>query len=361
MADLRGHATALVGAQYGSEGKGLVAAKLANLYDCHVRTGGPNAGHTFYYNGQKCVARSVPCGWINPDARLYIGPGAVLDLGVLAQELDEIASVLGEEPMPHLMVDHRATVISMSQHTGEGGVEGKAHKAIGSTGEGVGLARMSRVNRGALIPTDRAPYAFVSAQDRAAILGDLEVEVGDVAAELHRQLQEGAEILLEGTQGSGLSLTLGPWPYCTSTDTNAAQLAADAGISPSDVRETVLVARTYPIRVAGNSGPLAGEISWTDIGQEPEITTVTKKVRRIGTFDLDQVRYAAQVNWPCLLVITFMDYLWPETAGVTDQADFPEEALEWLEWVAAATGCEVMAVGTGPDSLAYPVRVGVVS
>lgn len=347
---MRGHATALVGAQYGSEGKGLVAAKLAGQFDCHVRTGGPNAGHTFYRNGEKCVARSVPCGWLNPDARLYIGPGAVLDLSVLSDELFEIDRILGDEAMPPLMVDHRATVITHAQHLGEGGVNGKAHEAIGSTGEGVGLARMSRINRGTLIPTDRAPYSFASAQDRADLLGDLGVAVGDVARELHRELRMGAEILLEGTQGSGLSLTLGPWPFCTSADTNAAQLASDAGISPSDVKETILVARTYPIRVAGNSGPLTGEISWEDVGQPPEITTVTKKVRRVATFDLQQVADAAEVNWPSLLVITFMDYLFPDLAGATDPAQLTPDALGWIAHVEDGTGCRVFAVGTGPDS-----------
>lgn len=345
----RGHAVALIGAQFGSEGKGLVAAAMANDFDCHVRTGGANAGHTFYHDEQKFVARSIPVGWINPDANIYIGPGAVIDLNVLRDELAAIEDA-GYKIADRIMVDARAVIISHSQHLAEGGVKGKAHAEIGSTGEGVGLARMAKINRDILINTDVAPYRCVRVSDEEAAFASLGIEIGDVAAELHRNLRLGSKVLLEGTQGSGLSLTLGPWPHVTSADTNAAQFASDAGISPSDVSHSVLVARTYPIRVAGPSGPLFGETSFEEIGVEEEITTVTKKVRRVGQWNPEQVRYSCNANYPANVVVTFIDYLWPEAKNITNWRALPTAAIEWIEQQEDLIKAPIVAVGTGPNS-----------
>lgn len=351
----RGHAVALVGAMYGSEGKGLVAAALANDYECHVRTGGPNAGHTFYHDEQKFVARSVPIGWINPEASLFIGPGAVIDATVLLDELEVIENA-GYDVRERLVIDTRAILISRSQHLAEGGVQGRAHAQIGSTGEGVGMARMSKINRDALIGTDVAPYTCIRVADEEERFESLGIRTGDTADQLHRYLREGHKILLEGTQGCGLSLTLGDWPHVTSADTNAAQLAADAGISPTDVARSILVARTRPIRVAGKSGPLYGETSWEELGLEPETTTVTKKVRRVGQWNPEQVRYACQVNYPAAVVVTFTDYLWPEVKGCVNWRALPETALEWIKQQEDLIEAPIIAVGTGPSSYC-PLRL----
>lgn len=345
----RGHAVALVGAMYGSEGKGLAAAALANDFDCHVRTGGANAGHTFYHDEQKFVARSIPIGWINSDASIFIGPGAVIDLDVLVAELKMIEDA-GYTVRDRLLVDERAIIVSHSQHLAEGGVSGKAHAQIGSTGEGIGMARMSKINRDTLIHIDTMPYRCIRVAEETESFESLGVRTGDVADQLHRHLRDGYKILLEGTQGCGLSLTLGNWPHVTSADTNAAQLASDAGISPTDVSHSILVARTHPIRVAGPSGPLFGETSWEELGLEPEITTVTKKVRRVGQWNPEQVRYSCQVNYPAMLVVTFIDYLWPEAKGITNWRALPEAALEWIKGQEDLIEAPIIAVGTGPNS-----------
>ena len=90
MDDVRGKLTVLVGGQYGSEGKGAVAAHVANDYDVHVRVGSPNAGHTIYWNGEKHVMQSIPCGWINPKATIIIGRGALLNMKQFMKELVHI-------------------------------------------------------------------------------------------------------------------------------------------------------------------------------------------------------------------------------------------------------------------------------
>lgn len=372
-------ACALVGAQYGSEGKGLVAEKIANKFDVYIRTGAPNAGHTFYYDGKadldeafvlgapdevlqegiaaeqsgrtrmKHVGRSVPCGWVNPKIQLLIGPGALVDLHLLHTEVDLIESY-GYEIRNRLLVDEKAAVIDHRHHEFEGGVDGKAHRLIGSTGEGVGPARMARIARGTF--GDRAWSHIEFVRDHPW-LGDEGIQVGDTVEWLHSQKRR-LRVLLEGTQGSGLSLIHGPWPYVTSSDTNAAQLCADAGISPHQLTSTILVARTFPIRVAGNSGPMAGEIEWDELGQPPEHTTVTKKQRRVGHWDDDLIRKAAQLNGPCRMIVTFLDYLFPEDAGVTEWENLSQEAHEFIFRI-EDDHPDVMVVGcgTGPDTMAF--------
>lgn len=152
----------------------------------------------------------------------------------------------------------------------------------------------------------------------------------DTSRWLHEQLQDDdTNVLLEGTQGSGLSLVHGPWPYVTSCDTNTTQMLTDAGIAPHYLTETILVARTFPIRVAGNSGPLVGELSWDELGLDPERTTVTDKVRRVGVWDDALIEKAVRLNEPCCMALTFVDYLWPDLQGKTDRADIPEDHPVW--------------------------------
>lgn len=335
-------ATAVVGAQAGSEGKGAVVAAIAGHYDVHVRTGGPNAGHTFYYNGNKVVARGLPCGWVNPKAKLVIGPGAVIDWGLLLEEIEHVTVGLGCEGLADRVYIHpNAGVVTAEQHRFEGGVEGQAHQRIGSTGEGVGMARVARISRRSLLRG--AEFTHVMASDVPEI------------AHLVRPYAYGEKdhILLEGTQGSKLSLTHGPWPYVTSADTNAAQLLADAGVPPGAFEETILVARTFPIRVAGNSGPLENETSWAKVGVPEEATTVTGKIRRVGVWNPEWVREAVRLNAPCALVVTFLDYIDPRVAGVIEWGDLTKKAQSWIAKAEAEVGVSVVAVGTGPSTMAF--------
>ncbi|MBU6232375.1 adenylosuccinate synthetase, partial [Patescibacteria group bacterium] len=143
-----------------AEAKGLVAYQLANQFGVHLRVGGANAGHTFFHNDEKFVARSIPCGWVNPDAEIVIGPGAVIDVAVLKEELEYIEDK-GYSVRSRLWIDGKAGIITEEQHHFEGGVDGYAHQNIGSTGEGVGISRIARINRGSLLPDDPA-HEFVS-------------------------------------------------------------------------------------------------------------------------------------------------------------------------------------------------------
>lgn len=331
-------ATAIIGAQHGSEGKGVIASVLAGRFDAAVRVGGPNAGHSIFHKGRVYKMRGVPVAWINPACDLYIGAGAVVDLDLLAAELRELPGVF-------VRVDEQAVVVTHSMQEAEQAMG--MRESIGSTTEGVGMARISKIER---LESDHPlikhhqwdvgdPWDRIIPIERSALV-------------LNERLEEGDAVMLEGTQGAALSLHHGDWPYTTSADTNAAQMLADTGIAPRHLGHVFLVARAYPIRVAGNSGPMAHETTWTALPvDQPERTTVTNKIRRVGEWDDDLYARAVSLNGPCGTFLTFADYLAPEFRGSTSWMDLMSvEAVSTLvSKIEAASGAPVLGLGTGPD------------
>ena len=344
----KGKICILVGGQYGSEGKGAVAAHIANEYNIHVRVGSPNAGHTIYWNGEKHVMQSIPCGWINPDADIVIGRGALINMKLLMKELVHIMRFYPKF-LDRLFIDPQAGILDEKFHQEEGGTEGEMHKRIGSTGEGVGPAREARIRRD--------PTQFRLFKDVAEEYG-LEKCICNNTPDLLAKSQDcGANILIEGTQGSALSLFHSHWPYCTSTETNASGIAAEVGIAPTRVTDVLMVCRTYPIRVAGNSGPMKNEISWEDIVDmngipvKPEKTTVTHKVRRIAKWDNELFNTACTLNNPTEVALTFVDYIDPTLKDCKnyDKIISSKELRSFIE----NNGLEgkVRYIGTGPETM----------
>ncbi len=292
--------TSLIGAQWGSEGKGVFAAGLAYAYDAAVRVGGPNAGHSIYYNGQVYKMRSVPCAWVNPNCALYIGAGAVVNPELLIEEQRMTGRRIYVDPVA-VLITHE------DEHN-----ETELVKLIGSTGEGVGQARINRIRR----------------DGTAHMAADYEwpdgIELRHVRQALHDKLAYGEAVFLEGTQGSGLSLLHGSqYPKATSEDTNVQGLFSAVGIPFDYSRHVQLVARTFPIRVAGPSGPMGEELTWDwfieqGIVAKPEQTTVTKKIRRVSRWYQPVYDDAVAINHPCGVWISFGDYLAPELRGTTD-------------------------------------------
>lgn len=347
---IRGKLTVLVGGQYGSEGKGAVAAYIADNYNVHVRVGSPNAGHTIYWNGEKHVMQSIPCGWINPNARIVIGRGALLNMKLLMKELVHILRYYPNF-LDRLFIDSEAGILDEKFHEMEGGIDGEMHRRIGSTGEGVGPARVARINRD--------PGQFRQFKDVANEYG-LENCLWYGTPKLLADWQDdGANILIEGTQGSGLSLLHSYWPYCTSVDTNAAGIISEVGIAPSRVTDVLMVVRSYPIRVAGNSGPMAGEITWEELadrmGQEvtPEKTTVTKKVRRIAEWDSELFNRSCTLNEPTEIALTFADYVDPSITGYTDPVEVMKSGKldAFIERSGIGETGKLKYIGTGKDTM----------
>ncbi len=339
----------LFGAQFGSEGKGVIAAHLAFDYDIHVRVGAPNAGHSFIGPDKKLwKMQTIPCGWINPQARLIIGRGGLIDPILLRQEVEAIAEV-DPSIYERLHIDSLCGVLDSVFHKMEGGVDGEMHKRIGSTGEGVGPAREARISR------DLCRFRlYRNLSDEIPWFRQFELSgTPDI---LYHTRKKGARILLEGAQGQGLSLIHGPWPYVTSTDPGPAQLASDVGISIRDIGRIIACFRTHPIRVAGNSGPLAQETTWEILSQRlgkpvKEQTTVTKKTRRIAVWDDDIATNCRILHCPTEIALMFMDYHNPIDEGVKAYDDLSTESKNFIKHVESVVECPVTLIGTGGPEL----------
>ena len=342
----------VVGAQYGSEAKGHCVQALASerlesggSLDV-VRVAGPNAGHTGYdQQGRKWALRQVPVAAVVPGPiNLVIGPGSEVDLPVLLDELDRLrdAGLLDDKTV---QVSSEATLIDEAHKRAE--ANSNLVSRVGSTGKGIGAARAGRIMRTALRVFD-SPAALEELGKRGVQVLPADHNVAHQTAADH--------IIVEGTQGYALGLHAGYYPQCTSSNTRAIDFLAMAGINPwaLPIHELTiwLVARIYPIRVAGNSGPMRNETTWEDLGLEPERTTVTNKVRRVGEPDWDLVRRAADANGRqrCRLAVFMTDQMFPEAAGVSSWGELPASARDYLTQVAVHVDAPLGMVGTGPDS-----------
>lgn len=246
------------GGCWGSEAKGAIASYLCNTrkVDYAVRTGATNAGHTVYYKGKPIKMQQLPTGWTNPNTKLVIGAGALIDPDILRRECQEVSELTGADIRGRLMVDRRAG-LHIPAHAAMSRASGR-HHLIGATGKGCSEALIARIsNRGT---------------DGAMLFGESPYydgyDVCDTEALLNWSWNEGAQILLEGTQGQLLDLYLGPYPYVTHKQTGPAQWMLEAGLSPALPVEVCMVVRTFPIRVAGNSGPMPQEMSWPELVRE---------------------------------------------------------------------------------------------
>ena len=225
-------------------------------------------------------------------------------------------------------------------------------QSISSTGSGVGAATAFKGMR---------HPGTVLVKDIFVHNSWLRPYVRDVRSELHDLLEHGYRIILEGTQGFGLSLHHSRmFPKTTSKDTTAAQFIMEAGLSPLLVDQVVMVIRTFPVRVFGKqSGPMKNEITWDLLRQESgypyditELTTVTQKVRRVARFDMQLVLDSCRVNRPTDLVVHGLDYLDYRNLGVYRYSELTTNAKEFLVMVQNATGAPITYAFTGKDNRA---------
>jgi adenylosuccinate synthase len=333
----------VVGGQFGSEGKGKISAiiTLQEQIDLCIRCGGPNSGHSFQkQDGEMLLLRQLPTGFVRPQTRLLIPAGGLVDLGVLRSEIDS----LGLDAR-RVGVDRNAMVITPDDRESERRLA--LAERLSSTLCGVGSAVARRALRSEDV--DLAASAAVGHEWLRPFLTD-------VSAEANEAVDNGKKVLVEGTQGSGLSLYhTSHYPKATSRETNAAGFVSEVGLSPRVVSEIVLVFRTFPIRVAGaQAGPLHEELTWEQLQAESnspvplhEYTSVTHKLRRVGRFDWDAARRAVMLNRPTRLALNFADYLSFENSGALQLADLTSNAKTFVGRV-EELGVPVGYIGTGP-------------
>lgn len=299
----------LVDGQFGSTGKGLFASYLAQqsinmdiVFDCCVSNAGPNSGHTFYRGDRKVVLRQLPSfsvynylsGYIVP---VVLSAGAVIDKAVLKEE----ANLFPDLP---IYIHPNAVVISEEDVLSE--QSGTIAKAV-STMKGTGAAIARKIMRD--------PSAVAKYHENELMGLSSNISIKDLSEDT-RLLSVDGRVFMEISQGFSLGINSKFYPNVTSRECTVAQGISDASLSPKSLSSVYMVIRTFPIRIANNGDNSSGgyygdqdELSWSDIGVEPELTTVTKKPRRIFSYSHEQVKEAIQTNSPDVILINFANYL----------------------------------------------------
>lgn len=348
----------VVGAQFGSEAKGHVTQRLVERAQergsvAVVRVAGPNAGHTGYdADGTAWALRQVPIGVVSPGiVILGIAAGSEIDPPVLLDEIDRLTAA-GLMKNKMLWVSGEATLIDDDHKIAEGTGRDNLIYKVGSTGKGIGAAR-----------ADRAMRKAIRVTEHDGLLHELGERGVSIADEYYNPATLVNTLIIEGTQGYGLGLHAGFYPQCTSSNCRAVDFMAMAGVHPWQFNETEVwaVARMFPIRVAGNSGPLKDETTWAELGLPEERTTVTKKVRRVGLPDWELVRRAVVANGggPTVrLAVTMVDQMFPflRDAHLTQFASTDDrmvEVIAYFDQIQRQTGAVIDLVTTGPDNATF--------
>jgi adenylosuccinate synthase len=336
----------IVGGEYGSEGKGHIASYLAPEYDILVRVGGPNAGHTVLDYPGTYTFHHLPSGTKSSSAELIIGPGAVVSVEGLLKEIAEC-----EVSANRLSIDPQVMIIEPEDVEEESALVSD----IASTGRGVGAATARRI-------IGRSKRLVRREVRQARDIDDLKPFVRETHEVLEKGFASSKKVLLEGTQGTGLSLYHGRYPHVTSRDTTVAGTLGEVGISPRRVRRVIMVCRTYPIRVGNapgtgeTSGYMSQPITWEEVSRRSgipveelnnrEITSTTKRERRVGEFDWDLVRRSAFLNAPTDIALTFADYVDKKNEEARRFEQLTDETIRFINEIERVTSAPVSLIST---------------
>ena len=320
--------TVVVGGFFGDEGKGKIISYLAIKDDPKiiVRGGaGPNAGHTIMDGDKVYKVRMLPSGFLNKNAKVMIGPGVVINPEVLDKEIQDFGA------SGRVFIDKHCGVIEESHLMRDS--KGELKEKIGSTGSGTGPAN-----------SDRAMRVLKMAKD----FDSLSSIITDVPEEINSALDANQNVLVEGTQGTFLSLWHGTYPFVTSKDVTASGICADVGLGPTKVDEVIVVFKSYVTRVG--TGPLDKELSLEDAEKKnwSEFGTVTGRQRRAADFDFDLARRAIMLNGATQISITKLDVLFTDCAGKTSYDELSDDAKSFIKNIEKELNTPVTIIGTGP-------------
>jgi adenylosuccinate synthase len=332
---------AVVGTQWGDEGKGKIVDLYTEKSDVVARfQGGNNAGHTLVVKGRKTVLHLIPSGILHDNKICVIGNGVVFDPAVFLQEMEELREGNLLPPNTKLFISEKAHLIMPYHRSIDQAREAKSSgKKIGTTGRGIGPAYEDKVARtgirvGDLYEEDLfreklkqsleeknfllANYFKDKPLDDQAIADQYLVYaqkirpfVADTSLILDHEIKQGKKVLFEGAQGSHLDIDHGTYPYVTSSNTVSANAASGSGIGPNAITKVVGICKAYTTRVG--EGPFPTELKdsigdhMQQVGQEFGATTGRK--RRCGWLDMVLVRQAVRVSGINALAITKLDVL----------------------------------------------------
>jgi len=315
---------------FGDTGKGKIIAYLSlkDKISIVARAGvGPNAGHTVVHEGKEYRMRMLPSAFIYDKCRLLIGPGVLVNPEILLEEIRLTDS------QNRVGVDNQCAIIE-SRHI-EADKKGYLAEKIGTTGTGTGPCNAERALRAVKVARD---------------MPQLKELLTDVPLEVNTALDRGRNVLIEGTQGTYLSLYHGTYPFCTSKDVTASAACSDVGVGPTKVDEVILVFKAYTTRVG--EGPLPGKLSWEEAEKRgwAEISTVTRRRRRAAPFNIELAKRAVMLNGATQAAITKIDVLFPECKGVKSYDELSKKAKTFIENVEKEIRVPVTLIGTGADT-----------
>jgi adenylosuccinate synthase len=347
--------TCVIGLQWGDEGKGKVVDGLCCEADIAVRCqGGANAGHTVVVGERTSVLHLIPSGILREEVRCMIGNGVVVDLDVLAGEIESVKET-GLSVAGRLMLSHRAHVVLPIHRRIEAATEEiLGDDRIGTTMRGIGPAYRDKYGRfgirvGDLLSADRlahrlsglarvnpiagsAPDLVEEMMDHCSRHLDLVKEIaGDVERELGRCIARDERVMLEGSQGFLLDIDFGTYPYVTSSNTGVHGLVAGSGIPVSSVDKVVGVVKAYTTRVGSGAFPTEMDEPHQSLARDAgkEYGATTGRPRRCGWMDLVALRYAASLNGVTSIAITKLDTLsCLDTVKVCRQYEFSGERID---------------------------------
>ena len=311
---------AIVGLQWGDEGKGKLADIMGDWADIAVRCqGGANAGHSVWRDGQEYHFHQIPSAILNPKTLCLIGNGAVVDLVALYKEVNDLQAK-GIDVLKRLVISDAAHLVLPKHIAMEADAE---NKFIGTTGRGIGPCYRDKIGRHGLRCGDIYPIEDFKAIppekfDEFAQAFDMFLvgqNIQDTVALLHKAWREGKNILLEGAQGAMLDIDHGTYPFVTSSNTTTPGLLAGCGLPRAD--EVHGVFKAFSTRV-GN-GPFLTELFENDSNRQilqgefgqpgAEFGTTTGRQRRIGWLDLVQLKRMMRINGVTHLHMTKADCL----------------------------------------------------
>ena len=317
----------LLGLQWGDEGKGKIVDVLTSNYDIIARfQGGPNAGHTLEFDGNKHVLHTIPSGIFHPNAKNVVGNGVVIDPVIFAKELEKLAPY-GMNLAEKLLISRKAHLILPTHRLLDAASEAaKGSQKIGSTLKGIGPTYMDKTGRNGIRVGDlefsdwKVRYRQLADKHlqmienyKVALAFDLDqleqeffkavkiltsLPLIDSEQYFHNAQQQGKRILAEGAQGSLLDIDFGTYPFVTSSNTTAAGACTGLGIAPNKIQHVIGIFKAYTTRVG--SGPFPTELFDEDgatlgrVGNEFGATT--GRARRCGWLDLVALKYAITIN-----------------------------------------------------------------
>lgn len=380
--------TVVLDSQAGSCGKGKFIGYLAQAdnVDIAINNFMSNAGHTYVSeDGEKVMTQHLPTSLVNFNTSLVIGPGAAITPSILFEEIIKYSKAIGNRK---IIINPRAVVVTDKHRA----IEARILRS-GSTFKGCGASQADKVMRQAMLfgefwdimnsencnfgddDGDYGDLNYVCTCGEWKIIKE-HIVVMDTMMYINDAIDNGADVLVEGSQGCDLDINYGlSYPNTTSRQCHAGQLVADCGISPRLVDDIIMIMRPYPIRISnttnlkdddGNtivtsSGDYDGsqEITW-DIVKERcgapadiefgEMTTVTKKVRRVFEMNWDRLRYVAKLNRPTAIALNFAQYIDWGAYQCHSYEELPQAVLDFIKKVEDVTGVPVKLIGTGPNN-----------